>query len=80
MTNNLWACPALRRRHAQQVLHQRSDKAVDRNGGRLFRKGCFVKGAKRRLRRSETLDKTILSKFLAAIAIDGALRPVGQVY
>jgi hypothetical protein len=57
---------------------KRSEKAVDRNGGRLFRKDCFVKGAKRHPRRSETLDKTILSKLLAAIAIDGALRPVGQ--
>jgi hypothetical protein len=37
----------------------------------MFRKDCFVKGAKRRLRRSETLDKTILSKLFAAIAIDG---------
>jgi hypothetical protein len=36
-------------------------------------KDCFVKGAKRRLRRSETLDKTILSKHTAAIAIDGFL-------
>jgi len=51
----------------------RSQYAVDRNGGKKFRKDCFVKGAKRRLRRSETLDKTILSKHTATIAIDGFL-------
>jgi hypothetical protein len=38
-----------------------------------FRKDCFVKGAKRRLRRSKTLDKTILSKQTATVAIDGFL-------
>jgi hypothetical protein len=38
-----------------------------------FQKDCFVKGAKRRLRRSETLDKTILLKHATAIAIDGFL-------
>jgi hypothetical protein len=47
--------------------------AVDRNGSKKFRKDCFVKGAKRRLRRSLTLDKTILSKHTLAIAIDGFL-------
>jgi hypothetical protein len=52
----------------------RSEKAVDRNGGRVFRKDFVVKGAKRRLRRSETLDNKILSKLLLAIAIDGAKR------
>jgi hypothetical protein len=51
----------------------RSLSAVDRNGSKKFRKDCFVKGAKRRLRRSETLDKTILSKHTAAVAIDGFL-------
>jgi hypothetical protein len=59
-------------------LSSRSEKAVDRNGGRVFRKDCFVKGAKRRLRRSETLDKTILSKLFSAIAIDGDMRPNKQ--
>jgi hypothetical protein len=49
----------------------RSEKAVDRNGCRVLRKDFYVKGAKRRLRRSETLDIKILSKLFAAIAIDG---------
>jgi hypothetical protein len=53
----------------------RSEKAVDRNGQRVFRKDFVVKGAKRRLRRSKTLDNKILSKLFAAIAIDGVLRP-----
>jgi hypothetical protein len=52
----------------------RSEKAVDRNGQRVFRKDFVVKGAKRRLRRSKTLDNKILSKLFAAIAIDGVLR------
>jgi hypothetical protein len=50
-----------------------SQYAVDRNGSKKFRKDLFVKGAKRRLRRSKTLDKQILSKHTAAIAIDGFL-------
>jgi hypothetical protein len=58
------------------LVSSRSEKAVDRNGHPVFRKDCFVKGAQRRLRRSETLDKTILSKLFAAIAIDGVLRPI----
>jgi ribosomal protein L17 len=37
----------------------------------------IIKGAKRRLRRSETLDKTVLSKLFAAIAIDGVQRQGG---
>jgi hypothetical protein len=53
----------------------RSEKAVDRNGCRVFRKDFPVKGAKRRLRRSKTLDNKILSKLFAAVAIDGGLRP-----
>jgi hypothetical protein len=39
-----------------------SRPAVDRNGQQKFRKDFVVKGAKRRLRRSETLDNKILSK------------------
>jgi hypothetical protein len=54
-------------------LHLWSLRAVDRNGSKKFRKDCFVKGAKRRLRRSKTLDKTILSKHTPAVAIDGFL-------
>jgi len=50
-----------------------SQVAVDRNGKQKFRKDFFVKGAKRRLRRSKTLDKEIFSKHTAAIAIDGFL-------
>jgi hypothetical protein len=38
-----------------------------------FRKDFVVKGAKRRLRRSKTLDNKIFSKHTAAIAIDGFL-------
>jgi hypothetical protein len=51
----------------------RSRPAVDRNGSKKFRKDFVVKGAKRRLRRSETLDNKILSKHTLAIAIDGFL-------
>jgi len=47
--------------------------AVDRNGSKKFRKDFSVKGAKRRLRRLKTLDRKILSKHTAAIAIDGFL-------
>jgi len=47
--------------------------AVDRNGQQKFRKDFVVKGAKRRLRRSKTLDNKILSKHRTAIAIDGFL-------
>jgi hypothetical protein len=34
-----------------ELISSRSEKAVDRNGRRLFRKDYFVKGAKRRLQR-----------------------------
>jgi hypothetical protein len=47
--------------------------AVDRNGSKKFQKDFSVKGAKRRLRRSKTLDRKILLKHTAAIAIDGLL-------
>jgi len=57
------------------LISSRSEKAVDRNGCPVFRKDFAVKGAKRRLRRSETLDSKILSKLSLAIAIDGVLRP-----
>jgi hypothetical protein len=50
-----------------------SRHAVDRNGSKKFRKDFVVKGAKRRLRRSKTLDNKILSKHTAAVAIDGSL-------
>jgi hypothetical protein len=51
----------------------RSQCAVDRNGQQKFQKDFVVKGAKRRLRRSETLDNKILLKHTAAVAIDGFL-------
>src|SRR5579871_6025913 len=51
-----------------------SEQAVDRNGCPVFRKNFYVKGAKRRLRRSESLDIKILSKLSLAIAIDGGPR------
>jgi hypothetical protein len=47
--------------------------AVDRNGQQNFQKDFVVKGAKRRLRRSKTLDNKILLKHTAAVAIDGFL-------
>jgi hypothetical protein len=50
-----------------------SQDAVDRNGSRKFRKDFSVKGAKRRLRRSKTLDRKVLSKHATAVAIDGFL-------
>jgi len=50
-----------------------SHSAVDRNGSKKFRKDFSVKGAKRRLRRSKTLDRKIFSKHATAIAIDGFL-------
>jgi hypothetical protein len=37
----------------------------------VFQKDFVVKGAKRRLRRSKTLDNKILLKLLLAVAIDG---------
>jgi len=50
-----------------------SVSAVDRNGQRKFQKDFVVKGAKRRLRRSRTLDNKILLKHTATVAIDGFL-------
>jgi len=44
----------------------------------VFRKDFYVKGAKRRLRRSKALDRKILSKLLLAIAIDGVMRSAGH--
>jgi hypothetical protein len=52
----------------------RSEKAVDRNGQRVFRKDCFVKGLRPPKAALRALDKTILSKLFAAIAIEGVLR------
>jgi hypothetical protein len=54
----------------------RSEKAVDRNGWRVFRKDCFVKGLRPPKAALRALDKTILSKIWLAIAIDGALRRI----
>jgi hypothetical protein len=50
-----------------------SRSAIDRNGQQKFRKDFSVKGAKRRLRRSKTLDRKIFSKHTATVAIDGFL-------
>jgi hypothetical protein len=46
----------------RHIYLTRSRGAVDRNGSKKFRKDFVVKGAKRRLRRSKTLDNKILSK------------------
>jgi hypothetical protein len=61
------------RRTQEQNSSARSQSAVDRNGQQKFQKDFVVKGAKRRLRRSETLDNKILLKHTAAVAIDGFL-------
>jgi len=52
----------------------RSEKAVDRNGGRVFRKDFVVKGLRPPKAALRALDNKILSKLLLAIAIDGAMR------
>jgi hypothetical protein len=51
----------------------RSLRAVDRNGSKKFRKDCFVKGLRPPEAALRALDKTILSKQAAAVAIDGFL-------
>src|ERR1051326_1372156 len=61
------------------LISSRSEKAVDRNGGRVFRKDCFVKGLRPPKAALRALDKTILSKLLLAVAIDGTLRPECQL-
>jgi hypothetical protein len=65
-------CPA----HCEALFSARSEKAVDRNGRRVFRKDCFVKGLRPPQAALRALDKTILSKFSLSIAIDGELRPL----
>jgi hypothetical protein len=50
-----------------------SHYAVDRNGQQKFQKDFVVKGAKRRPRRSKTLDNKILLKHTPTIVIDGLL-------
>jgi hypothetical protein len=52
----------------------RSEKAVDRNGDRVFRKDFVVKRLRPPKAALRALDNKILSKLLPAIAIDGALR------
>jgi len=61
------------RRTAAMAQKAPSQSAVDRNGQQKFQKDFVVKGAKRRLRRSKTLDNKILLKHTAAVAIDGFL-------
>src|ERR1051326_4606732 len=56
------------------LISSRSEKAVDRNGGRVFRKDCFVKGLRPPKAALRALDKTILSKLWLAVAIDGVTR------
>jgi hypothetical protein len=58
------------------LFSSRSEKAVDRNGWRVFRKDLFVKGLRPPKAALRALDKQILSKLLLAIAIDGVLRPI----
>jgi hypothetical protein len=57
------------------LFSSRSEKAVDRNGCPVFRKDCFVKGLRPPKAALRALDKTILSKLFAAVAIDGGPRP-----
>jgi hypothetical protein len=58
-----------------RVLPRRSEKAVDRNGWRVFRKDFAVKGFQPPKAALRALDSKILSKLFAAVAIDGVLRP-----
>jgi hypothetical protein len=55
------------------LLNIWSRSAVDRNGRKNVRTDHAVKGAKRRLRRSKTLDSVICSEKTLAVAIDGFL-------
>jgi len=57
-----------------RLASSRSEKAVDRNGGRVFRKDFSVKGLRPPKAALRALDRKILSKLFAAIAIDGAPR------
>jgi len=49
----------------------RSEKAVDRNGGRVFQKDFVVKGLRPPKAALRALDNKILLKLLLAVAIDG---------
>jgi hypothetical protein len=57
------------------LFSSRSEKAVDRNGGRAFQKDFVVKGLRPPKGALRALDNKILLKLLPAIAIDGVLRP-----
>jgi hypothetical protein len=57
-----------------RLASSRSDNAVDRNGCRVFRKDFSVKGLRPPKAALRALDRKILSKLFAAVAIDGTPR------